>query len=478
MLNLKELEKYYSVKENQYLERKSARIKPLDILRHIVAFANAQGGELIIGIEDDGEITGFGYEGAHNIDEFTSICLTELKDTPIIPEYVQKEVQDSKGNNNKILIISVKPSMNKVIKSYDGEVYLRQNDKSKKLEIEQIIELMNDKGQTCFEDEMLERATMQDIDIELLHEYKKIMGVENISDEDVLRARNFLIEDKITKAGILLFGNNPTKFLPQARLRVIKYEGTESNVGKEINIVKERTFDKAIPRIIVEAKEFIGTLLRDFQYLDEDSKFKIMPEYPEFAWVEGIVNALTHRSYLISGEHIKVLIYDDRLEILSPGLLPNMVTLENIKEKRFSRNPRIARVLCEFEWVKELNEGVRRIYSEMEKAYLKKPTYSEPNGSVLLKLENNILNRHIRANDNIKKYISEEVFGTLNFAEKRVIQYMYNTGEKMKTNLAMKITGKGSTFCRKMLKNLENIGILEWTGISKTDSTQYYTLKF
>ena len=304
------------------------------------------------------------------------------------------------------------------------------------------------------------------------------MGVENISDEELLSARNFLIDGKITKAGILLFGNNPTKFLPQARLRVIKYEGTEFNVGKDINIVKERTFDKAIPRIIVEAKEFIGTLLRDFQYLDDDSKFKTMPEYPEFAWVEGIVNALTHRSYLITGEHIKVLIYDDRLEILSPGLLPNMVTLENIREKRFSRNPRIARVLCEFEWVKELNEGVRRIYSEMEKAFLKKPKYSEPNGSVLLKLENNILNRNIRTNDNIKKYISEELFQTLNYAEKRVIQYMYNAGEKMKTNIAIKITGKGTTFCRKMLRNLENMGILKWNGVSKTDSTQYYTLKF
>lgn len=82
-------------------------------------------------------------------------------------------------------------------------------------------------------------------------------------------------------------------------------------VGTEINIIKEKTFDGVIPNIIRESREFINTQLRDF--LDKDGKFKIIPEYPEFAWFEGIVNALTHRNYSIRGEHIKVLIFDDRI---------------------------------------------------------------------------------------------------------------------------------------------------------------------
>ncbi|MDU6792167.1 MAG: ATP-binding protein, partial [Anaerococcus sp.] len=138
-----------------------------------------------------------------------------------------------------------------------------------------------------------------------------------------------------------------------------------------------------------------------------------MSEYPEFAWFEGIVNALTHRNYSIRGEHIKVLIFDDRMEILSPGLLPNIVTIENILNQRYSRNPRIARILCEFGWVKEMNEGVKRIYSEMEKFFLKAPRYMEPNNNVLLVLENNILNRSVRVSENIKKSISEEKFKDL-----------------------------------------------------------------
>ena len=133
-----------------------------------------------------------------------------------------------------------------------------------------------------------------------------------------------------------------------------------------------------------------------------------MPEYPEFAWFEGIVNALTHRKYSIRKEHIKVLMFDYRLEILSPGLLPNIVTIENILNQRYSRNPKIARVLCEFGWDKEMNEGVKRIYSETEKLFLKKPQYFEPNNNVLLVLENNILNRNMRTVDKIKDIISKK----------------------------------------------------------------------
>lgn len=81
----------------------------------------------------------------------------------------------------------------------------------------------------------------------------------------------------------------------------------------------------------------------------------------------------------MSGDHIRVLMYDDCLEITSPGRLPNIVTLENMKYTRWSRNPTIARTLVKFGWVRELNEEVQRIYDEMASYFLKDPTYSEPN---------------------------------------------------------------------------------------------------
>lgn len=477
-IDIKGIEYYTSEKESQILERKSAKIKPIDILRHLVGFANSDGGQLAIGIDDDGTISGFNSQAPDRIDQFRTISFTYLKETPIITKNNIINVKNKYGEDDIVLIITVDFSSNRVIKSYDGKVYFRQNDQTVELNAEQIIQLQYDKCQRYFEDEIFEQSSFEDIDLELLEEYKTIMGVADDNILDLLNARNLMINGKLTTAGVLLFSKHPTKFMPQARLKVVKYDGMHLKVGKDINIIKERTFDGPIPRIIKEAKIFIGSQLREFQYLSEDGRFLVMPEYPEFAWFEGIVNALTHRNYSITGDYIRVSIFDDRMEILSPGKLPNVVTIENIRFKRFSRNPRIARILSEFGWVKELNEGVKRIYSEMEKSYLHDPVYSEPDDNVLLVLENNILNRYLRVSDKLRKLIDENIFNSLTESEFLIIHYMFNMGVNMNTRTAAQVINKGSTFCRKTLKTLERKGLLEWHGSSPTDSTQYYTLDF
>ena len=85
--------------------------------------------------------------------------------------------------------------------------------------------------------------------------------------------------------------------------------------GSSFNVIKEVTFDDALPVLIIKVRDFIRTQLREFQYLDDNGQFQILPEYPEFAWFEGVVNAVTHRDYSVYGDHIRVLMFDDRLEI-------------------------------------------------------------------------------------------------------------------------------------------------------------------
>lgn len=283
-------------------------------------------------------------------------------------------------------------------------------------------------------------------------------------------------EGHLTVAGVLLFSKYPTKFLPQARLRLLKYDGTKMETGRRLNLIKEINYEYAIPKIIEEVRQAINFQLREFQYLDKDGLFKIIPEYPEFAWFEGIVNSLTHRNYSIIGDYIRVSLYDDRLEIFSPGKLPNIVTLDNMKNTRYSRNPRIARVLSEFGWVKELNEGVKRIYDEMDGFYLNNPTYSEPNrNSVLLVLENSITSRTLRVEDRIQKNFDESVFNSLNEYEIKIVQFLM-TNEKITVKIASSLTKRSDVTSRNNLKQLESIGILQWHGSNKKDPTQYYTL--
>lgn len=160
-----------------------------------------------------------------------------------------------------------------------------------------------------------------------------------------------------------------------------------------MNIIKDANIEYSILKIVEEAKRFIAAQLREFTSLDsETGNFKTVEEYPPFAWTEGIVNAVAYREYAMEGKYIKVTMYDDRLEIESPGKLPNIVTVDNIRTINFSRNPRMARILSDFGIVKELNEGVKRIYSDMENYFLEAPEYSEPSGqTVKLVLRNNII---------------------------------------------------------------------------------------
>ncbi|MCQ9225806.1 ATP-binding protein [Streptococcus suis] len=472
----KTLSHYQFSPESQYLDRKSARKKPSELLKHLIAFANADGGQLVIGIEDekqDNIITGFKDGRAYPIDDFKKID-REMRETPLDLSFEEIPVINHKGEEDFILVITVELSSNRVIAAPNDEVYLRQGDETVKLSYEQRTQLSYDKGQRFFEDEVVPDASLEDIDETIVQDFKSHFDLSERSTEEILKARRFLVNGKLTKAAILLFGKYPSAFFPQARVRFQRFDGTDMGTGSSFNVIKEVTFDDVLPILIIKVRDFIRTQLREFQYLDDNGQFQILPEYPEFAWFEGVVNAVTHRDYSVYGDHIRVLMFDDRLEIHSPGKLPNIVTVENIKHERFSRNPRIARTLTEFGWVREMNEGVKRIYSEMESAFLHEPKYSEPGNKVVLTLENNIVSRHLRTRDSLEKQFSD--FGELTADEQLIIHYMYNSGERMTTAKAVELTGRSRRHIGKVLQKLTDQELLKWYGNSKNDKNQYYTL--
>ena len=472
----KDLHYWQFAPESQYLDRKSARKKPSELLRHLIAFANADGGKLVIGIEDEKQgniITGFKDGHAYPIEDFKKID-REMRDTPLALTFEEIPVVNVKGEDDHILIISVELSSSRVISAPNDEVYLRQGDESVKLSYEQRIQLNYDRGQRFFEDEIVPDASLDDIDEALVDEYKSKFDSSDRTTEEILKARRLMIGGKLTKAAILLFGKYPSSFFPQARVRFLRFDGVNMGTGSQFNVVKEVTFEDPLPTLITKVRDFVRTQLREFQYLDVDGKFKTLPEYPEFAWFEGIVNAVTHRNYSIFGDYIRVMMFDDRLEIYSPGKLPNIVTVENIKHERFSRNPRIARTLTEFGWVREMNEGVKRIYSEMESYFLHEPKYTEPGNKVVLTLENNFMSRQLRVADRIHEDIDS--YTDLSEDEKDIVHYMYNSGQKMTTLRASELTGRSRRFSGKLLQGLVEQKVLEWHGTSRNDRNQYYTL--
>ena len=229
--------------EGQYFDRKSARIKPEDAVRHVIAFANASGGQLVIGIEDDGTITGFRRENAKPIESFEQLPITLCAPAPVVQARRAPCVNDA-GEDDVVLVLDIAPSSNHVVeKRLGGDVYLREAGNSVRLDREQVRALEYDKGQLWFEDELARGgAGIDDVDREFLARYKRVIGAEHMDDERLLVARDFLRDGRLTDTGVILFAADPMRFLPSAWVRVLRVDGTELRTGRNLNITKDMEF--------------------------------------------------------------------------------------------------------------------------------------------------------------------------------------------------------------------------------------------
>ena len=241
-----------NTKEHLYYDRKSSKISSQHLANEIASFANANGGVVAVGVSDDGKIEGFNLYGMDKLNELQKVVTNYLNPTPIYECEVRK-VKNYKGEDDNILIFYIEPTINNIIRNNKDEVYCRQGDSSIKLTSTQVKSLEYDKKERDFETEILIDSSIDDIDEEMMRIYKEKIGTD-LSDEEVLKARGFLKEKQgswhLTKAGMLLFGKNPTIYLPSARVRVLKFEGNEFQVGVNMNIVKDRTFDACLYKTI------------------------------------------------------------------------------------------------------------------------------------------------------------------------------------------------------------------------------------
>lgn len=450
--------------ENKYFDRKSGRIKPSDLSRHISAFANAGGGAIIIGIDDKTrEIEGLHEISEDKISDFISAPQVYCKP---MPRYKEEfiPVINSKGNPDKLLILHIEESIDQIIRATNESTWLRIGDRSVEMLGDNLRNLEYAKSARHFEDEINRDATIEDLDEDLLLQYFQHIGADKEQVEKNLSARGFIKKQDghayLTNAAVLLFAKNVYQFYPNCRIRFIRYDGTIAQPGTRMNIIRDYSVEQPLLRIIDEAKKFISTQLREFTMLDvRTGRFQTVPEYPEFAWQEGIVNAVTHREYGLSGNYIKVSMYDDRLEIESPGKLPSIVTVGNIRETRYARNSRISRVLTEFGWVRELNEGVARIYHDMETFFLDDPVYSEPGESVKLTLYNNIVMRTLRQKGHAIESVGSDVWKKLDAIERALLTFLVNHGPAKRKQLSAYVNKSSGTVIGR-LNHLMEMGLV------------------
>ena len=280
------------------------------------------------------------------------------------------ECTNDEGNPDRILLMDI-PASQFLHTNQADEAYIRVGDKSRKLTFEERMQLMYDKGERSYEDTAVYGATIDDINMDAVAEYAKLVGYSR-SPLEYLRENNGFVktnkkgEEDVSVACILLFGKNPQNFFPRSRTRFIRYEGVDEKVGAEMNVIKDVIFEGTILNQVKKTIEFIETQVREHTFLGQHAQFVTKRDYPEFVIQEMTVNACCHRAYNIKGTEIQIKMFDDRLVFESPGKLPGQVKPNNIRHTHFSRNPKIAAYLKAYHFVKEFGEGFDRICREQE----------------------------------------------------------------------------------------------------------------
>ncbi len=231
-----------------------------------------------------------------------------------------------------------------------------------------------------FEQRLCPAASLADLDLEMARRFLAATPLRDRPVEEQLAAYGLLQWDgpqaRVTNAALLLFGKAPVvRWHPRAGIRLFRVAGSEKTHGERRNVTQLPRLDPPLATMLPDAKRYIAAQIRTSEKL-HDLFFREMPEYPEAAWQEALVNAVAHRDYGEQGREIEVTFYTDRMEITNPGDLIAPVTVQALRERRkvhASRNPLLARVLVDAGIMREEGEGVPRIFEEMETSHLRAP---------------------------------------------------------------------------------------------------------
>jgi ATP-dependent DNA helicase RecG len=373
------------IPEDQWFDRKSVLIAPKDLAPALVAFANAEGGTVVVGLSN-GTVQGVGTRAA-KVNDLRQVPI-DFTSPAVRARFGQIACVNDAGEPDKLLVIRIDPG-ERVHEVQNGDCYLRIGDETRRLNYQHRQELEFDKGQSQYDGYPAAGLTFDSLDTWLVENYRSKTGAKG-NARGVFEARSLLTpKGELTNAAVLLFGRNPSMLFPQAYVRVIRYLSYERGTGSRLGVQEDADIrvEGPIPRVIQAASDEVERLIYRRRALSGAGRFESQPIVPRDAWLEGLVNAVIHRSYSLGGDHIRVELFPNRVEIESPGRFPGLADPTTPLEiSRFARNPRIARVCADLRIGQELGEGIRRIFEEMRRVGLSDPVYRQTAGSVRLSL--------------------------------------------------------------------------------------------
>ncbi len=346
--------------ENQYVEFKSEKVAAKDLAEEIVAFANGEGGEIWLGVEDDGRVSGLSrrYE-----EDVMNICRDAVR-PPLTPEYAEFAMDDK-----TVARIVIPKGPDRPYATSRDRYLVRVGSTKRVASREELIRLFQASGFFHYDLVPLDQAKTAHLDYSAIEGYFSRYQISFNGESEDEKARLLAAGDitdaggKPTVGGLLVFGISPEKILHQAGIAFAHFKGLE--LGSEL--LDKQTFGGSLPRQVdnalaaIKANIPIGSTITGSRRVDA-------PHYPDKVYRELLVNAVVHRNYSISGSQIRVFLFADRIEFLSPGRLPNTVSIEKLSVgTSFARNPLLVRLMENLGYVDRLGRGLPMVCQEAGK---------------------------------------------------------------------------------------------------------------
>jgi ATP-dependent DNA helicase RecG len=404
-------DKILSFQEGHFLDFKAKEIKPSRLSNTISAFANADGGELYVGITDDRRWIGFANVEAAN----GHLQLLEGL-FPLGDDYSYTFLSHP-GQSGVVLQLAVRKSR-AIVKAHDGMPYLRRGAQNLPVNTPEALKILErNKGISSFETELVN------------HDEKEIANsttairfmlevIPTAEPEVWLRKQQLIQSGKPSVAGVLLFSDLPQAVLPKRRgVKIYRYKTTLAEGTRETLVGTPDSVEGCAYELIKDAVRRTQEIINDLQVLGAEGLEPV--QYPPEALHEVITNAILHRDYSVADD-VHIRIFDNRVEVESPGRLPAHITPSNILAERFARNGNVVRVINKFPDPpnKDVGEGLNTAFAAMKRLRLKDPVIEERANSVVVHIRHeklasaeDLVLDHLRSNADITNATGRQLTG-------------------------------------------------------------------
>ena len=410
-----DIAKLFEIEEDHFNDFKAKDISGRGFSKIVSALGNASGGDVYIGIREENDTKCKHWEGFSTIEDCNEF-LQIMDSINSISGYYNVEFLKHPDLNTYILKITVFKSR-EIVYTTDGKVFIRKGAQSLPVNTpEKLRRLTLDKGISSYEDERVVESTIEDATESNIFKYFLQNIVPGADSSVWLKKQHLFKQENLTVAGELLFSDEPQSVLPKrSSIKVIRYK-TSGEADRDMLAEKPITIDGCAYNQIYDAVSKVKEIIETIKKLGKGLE---SVQYPEETLHEIITNAVLHRDYSIATD-IQIRIFDNRVEVESPGRLPGHVTVDNILESQAARNPKIVRMINKFPDApnKDVGEGLNTAFSAMQKLRLKPPVIRELENAVLVTIKHErlaspekIVIEYLKTHDSIRNREGRTITG-------------------------------------------------------------------